>query len=136
MLNRILTVSAVLFLCLAALAQKPQKLVFRERVKQLGSVPFSDSTTVLFHYRNEGKQPLTILKVHPGCTCLVPDYSRKLLSPGDSATFTLRYKPSHPGPFSNAVTITYTVEGSQELEIVRIGIKGTATEKPCSSCAE
>ena len=136
MLKQLLLSAAVLLLCLGAIAQNPQKMVFRERVQQLGSIPLKDSTSVVFHDRNEGEQPLTIVQMHPGCTCLVPSYSREALMPGDSTSFTLRYKPSHAGPFSNAVTITYTVEGSKELEIVRIGIKGNVTDETCFSCTE
>lgn len=117
-------------------SQKPPLMVFRERLKELGTVPVKDSTTVVFHYRNDADRPLTLVSAHPGCKCMVPFYSQEPLMPGDSTSFSVRYKPSHAGPFSYSVTLSYTVEGSQDLEIVRVGFKGTASEKPCTACAE
>lgn len=137
MFKRLLLLGTFLLVCVTLASQKkPPLMVFRERVKELGTVPVKDSTTVIFHYRNDAERPITLVGAHPSCKCVVPSYSREPLMPGDSTSFSVRYKPSHAGAFSYTVTLSYAVEGSQEPEIVRVGFKGTASEKPCTACAE
>ena len=109
-------------------AQEPPKLVVRNRVIQLESIPSRQDTTLVFHYENKGGSPLEIFNMIPGCTCVVPDYSKEPLMAGDSTSFTVRFTPSHPGPFSQAVTIVYAAPGSPQYEITRVAIRGEAHE--------
>ena len=108
--------------------QQTPKLVVLNRIIQLESIPSSQDTTLVYLYKNEGDSPLTIVNMIPGCTCMVPSYSQEPLMPGDTTSFSVLYTPSHPGPFSQAVTIVYAVTGSTEYEIVRVGIRGSAHE--------
>lgn len=103
-------------------------MVVANRIVQLESIPSRQDTTLVFHYKNKGGSPLSIFNMIPGCTCVVPDYSKEPLMPGDSASFTLRFTPSHPGPFSLAVTITYSAPDSAQYEITRVAIRGSAHE--------
>lgn len=126
----------LLLLCLELAGQKPPKIVARNRVIDLDSFPLSigADTTVVFYYRNAGDSALVIAAMVPGCTCVVPTFSREPLMPGDSTTFSVRFIPSHSGPFSQAVTITYTTPGGSEFYLTRVGIRGTVTEPPCVTC--
>ena len=130
MKNLFLILLPVFLLCCAEVlpAQEPPKLVVANRIVQLESIPSRQDTTLVFHYKNKGGSPLSIFNMIPGCTCLVPDYSKEPLMPGDSASFTLRFTPSHPGPFSLAVTITYSAPDSAQYEITRVAIRGSAHE--------
>ena len=125
--------------CLSAAGQKPPKIVSRNRVVQLDSFYLSKGadTTVVFHYRNEGDSALVIRRMNPGCTCVVPTYSTQPLMPGDSTTFRASFTPSHAGPFSQTITITYSTPGGSKLYITRVGIKGTVLEEEsCTSCEQ
>ena len=108
--------------------QQPPKLVVLNQIVQLESIPSRQDTSLVFHYLNKGGTPLTVFNMVPGCTCLVPDYSKEPLMPGDSTDFTVRFTPSHPGPFSQAVTIVYSAPGSTQYEITRVAIRGNAHE--------
>lgn len=93
----------------------------------MGTVSLSvKDTTIVFQYNNEGDTPLSIVQMYPGCTCMVPSYSTAPLLPGESDSFSVKYHLSDPGPFSKAVTITYSTPDSPDINIIRIGIKGTA----------
>lgn len=134
----LLVTGALLLLCLELAGQKPPRIVARNRVIDLDSFPLAigGDTTVVFHYRNAGDSALVITTMVPTCTCVVPTYSKEPLMPGDSTTFSVRFIPSHSGPFSQAVTITYTTPGGTEIYLTRVGIKGTVTEPPCATCEQ
>lgn len=106
------------------LAQEPPKLTLAERTIQR-SFPFSERVqSFLFHYRNSGEAPLIISRVAPSCACVVADFSKEPLAPGDSATFTLRYTPLHTGDYNYTITIV----SNGQPEILRARIRGTVTE--------
>lgn len=116
------------FFATGLFGQQRSKLVVRNRIIQLESIPSRQDTTLVYHYKNEGDTPLNIVNMVPGCTCVVPDYSKEPLMPGDSTSFTVRFTPSHPGPFSQAVTIVFAVPGSTQYDITRVAIRGSAHE--------
>lgn len=106
------------------LAQDLPKLTLSERSIQR-SFPFTDRVqTFLFHYRNAGDAPLVVSRVAPSCACVVADFSKDPLAPGDSATFTLRYTPQHTGDYNYTITIV----SNGQPEILRARIRGTVTE--------
>ena len=117
----------VLLVCLSAFGQTPPEMTFKERIIDLGTLAYPHpDTTVVFHYKNKGKAPVSIVGMFPGCHCMTPSYSIDPVMPGDSSSFTVTYHFSDYGSFSKAVTITYTLQDDPELKIVRVGIKGTA----------
>ena len=121
-----------LFLCVfllgfsgILLAQDLPILTLSQKVINKGSFPISDGVqTFLFHYRNTGSAPLVVTQMVAGCPCVVPEFSKEPLAPGDSTTFSVRYTPSHPGRFSQMITII----SNGEKPYLRIYLKGIVTE--------
>lgn len=130
-MRKLLIIFCILIpLCFEAQGQKPPKLVFENRVMDLGSIPLSKKdTTVVFHYRNESDSVLVIVNMIPTCTCVVPNYSKEPMAPGDCNSFSVRYTLSHAGAFSQAVTICFSSPNSSEMELIRVGIKGVVVEE-------
>lgn len=131
----LLLISLALVLGVGAGVPKPPKMVFRERVMDIGPVPLSlKDTNLVFHYRNEGDSALVIHAMYPGCVCMKPVYSKEPLMPGDSTSFNVHYRFTEIGPFTKTVTISFAAEGGSKLYLTRIAVKGTVVEDPCSSC--
>ena len=120
------------FLSIEALAQNPDPLVFQNRIIDLGPVPVSKKdTVVLFQYQNEGDVPLSIVGMFPGCPCMTVSFSTDPLMPEEMSSFSVNYHFSNTdsGPFYKAITITYSVQNSTDLKIIRVGIKGEAVKE-------
>lgn len=120
----------VLFICLmgvcsALFAQGLPQLTLTEKKIDKGSFPISEGTqTFLFHYRNTGDAPLLVSQMVPSCVCVVPEFSKEPLAPGDSTTFSVRYTPPHTGNFSQLITII----SNGEKPVLRVYIRGIVTE--------
>lgn len=120
----------VLCFCLVGLcgllaAQNPPEITFSQTRINCGSFPISDGEhTFVFHYKNTGESPLVISQLSPTCSCVIPAFSTDPLAPGDSTSFTVRYKAPHPGNFSQMVTVF----SNGVKPILRVYIRGTVTE--------
>lgn len=81
-----------------------------------------------FRFVNESDGPVSILKVRSSCGCTVPEYSRKPIQPGDTATVTAVYNPTgRPGRFSKSLVAYFDDDTQQRLLIkgVVIGAQNT-----------
>ena len=64
---------------------------------------------VLYAFRavNLGDSPVVILRARPSCGCLVSDYPRQAIEPGDTAVVNVIFNPTgYIGEFVNFVTVT------------------------------
>lgn len=59
--------------------------------RQISLPPLATEADVQYHYRNDSKEPVTILHVETNCECLGATPSRKRLAPGESGTLTARF---------------------------------------------
>lgn len=120
----------VLCFCLVGLcgllaAQNPPEITFSQTRINCGSFPISDGEhTFVFHYKNTGESPLIISQLSPTCSCVIPAFSTDPLAPGDSTSFTVRYKAPHTGNFSQMVTVF----SNGVKPILRVYIRGNVTE--------
>lgn len=128
-MRKLLLLISVIVLVVDAAGQIPPKMVFRNRVVNLGTVTARSDTTLVFHYKNEGDSALVITGTYSTCPCIVPTFSREPLMPGDSSTLTVHYKFPEPTSFSNAVTITFRTLESTFVSYTRIGISGKTVAK-------
>ena len=131
----LLLISLALVLGVRAGVPKPPKMVFRDRIMDIGPVSLSlRDTSLVFYYKNEGDSALVIHAMYPGCTCMKPTYSQEPLLPGDSTSFNVHYIFTEIGPFTKTVTISFAAEGGSKLYLTRVAVKGTVVEDPCSTC--
>lgn len=81
-----------------------------------------------FRFVNDTDAPVSIRKVRSSCGCTVPEYSKKAISPGDTATITAVYNPTgRPGRFSKSL-VAYFDDDSQQRMLIKgvvIGAQNT-----------
>lgn len=79
-----------------------------------------------FTWTNRGERPVTVLKVSTSCSCLVPEYSRTPVAPGDKSSLKVTYHPKgRPGDFSRRILVYTDRSGSMPAVLLRL--EGTVT---------
>lgn len=100
-----------LFSAFAAMAQgEPQFLAtFKpvERTHDFGTIYEKDGKVVnVFRLRNEGDKPVAISAVNTWCGCMVADYTKRAVRPGETASITVSLDPDHKqGNFVKQVVV-------------------------------
>lgn len=99
------------------------KIEFEERVIDYGTIARNSDGVRVFHFTNNGEEPLIISNVRGSCGCTVPDRGilNKPYAPGESGELKVRYDTNRLGPFQKTVTvnsnaaqstITLTIKGN------------------------
>jgi len=78
----------------------------QETVVDYGTIEQNSDPLRRFHFTNTGTEPLIITNAKGSCGCTVPDYPKKPIMPGESATIDVRYATDRVGPFTKTVTVT------------------------------
>ncbi len=66
----------------------------------------SEPSEYVFHWRNEGSEPLSITWVQTTCGCASPSYERKSVQPGERSSLKITYNPKgHPGGFLRRIFV-------------------------------
>lgn len=105
---------------------KYPELLFDETIIDLGVFAKNDFLqTALFKYQNVGNDLLVIHSVISVCGCMVIEYDKKPVSPGDSGIIKVSYdgKRQHPTRFRKAITIYSNTEKRQH----KLYVDGTLT---------
>lgn len=125
MKNLILTISLLLGVTLFsadAFAQKSGPDMTLDRTTHdFGDVERNGGDLItMFHFVNEGTEPLVIKKIHKSCSCMTVDYSRKPVLPGEKGTIKIKYEPHkvEPGIFHRVIQI-YT-NSSKKVRLITI----------------
>ncbi|MBC7554359.1 MAG: DUF1573 domain-containing protein [Taibaiella sp.] len=58
---------------------------FNEETHDFGVVPEGNPVECDFHFKNTGKEPITIKEAHASCGCTIPTYPKEPIAPGNSA---------------------------------------------------
>lgn len=92
-----------------------------ERVHDFGAIYERDGlVSHVFTLRNTGKKPVAISAVNTWCGCMVADYTRRAVRPGETARVTVSLDPDHKqGNFAKQVVVLLN-DGKQ---YVRLWIK-------------
>ncbi len=88
----------------------------------LGSFEASEIREGRVTVRNDGYEPLFILRVKSDCGCTVPFYPREELQPGDTASIGVRFDGHgrEPGIFKKVVRITSGTNDSTSRSLLFI----------------
>lgn len=111
MIKSLLFLILSLFATLTAQAQgEPQFLeTFKpvERTHDFGTIYEKDGKVVnVFRLRNNGKKPVVISAVNTWCGCMVADYTKRAVRPGETARVTVSLDPDHKqGNFVKQVVV-------------------------------
>jgi Protein of unknown function (DUF1573) len=78
-----------------------------------------------FKFKNTGTEPLVITNAVGSCGCTVPDWPKKPIMPGESASIDVRYDTQRVGPFTKTITLTTNESSTSQY----LTISGEVKEK-------
>lgn len=113
---------AIIYLCLgvAAPALAQPVAVFDSPRHDMGPVMWHSGQTVSFSIKNSGNEPLEIKSVETSCDCTVPQWDKKPIEPGHSATITVGYNAETLGHFNKQVAV-YTNAAAEPKYLTILG---------------
>lgn len=105
------------------------QIKFNKDVHDYGTVDYAGNGQCTFEFTNTGNAPLIISNAKGSCGCTVPSWPKEPVSPGATASLSVKYDTKRPGAINKSVTITSNATNSP-TKVVRI--KGTVKPKPTS----
>ena len=111
-----------------AAAQGKADIKFDQLEHDFGT--FSEATPVqntTFTFTNVGNAPLVINQVVASCGGVVAKYDKQPIMPGKKGSISVRYNGT--GKFAGHFKKTITVFSNAKVEMTRLAIEGTMTEK-------
>lgn len=126
-MKKIIATLSMALVAVAMLAQKPV-ITFEKTEHNFGTINEADGrVTTVFHFKNEGMEPLVLSNVRASCGCTTPKWTREPIEPGQSGDITVTYNPNgRPGRFQKTITITSNATEPSK----RLYIKGEVIPKP------
>lgn len=100
MIKHLIAIMLSLCASIAALAQGEPAFIetFKpvERTHDFGTIYEKDGkVTNVFELKNQGDKPVAISAVNTWCGCMVADYTKRAIRPGESARVTVSLDPDH-----------------------------------------
>lgn len=129
-MKHIITLSLALVLALSLYAQDapsaPQApittLEFDHTEYDFGEVTSGEKVAHVFTFTNTGDEPLTLTNAKGSCGCTVPQWPRRAIQPGETASMTVEFNSRNKrGKRNQKVTITANTDPPQRF----IFLKGT-----------
>ena len=115
--------SALLYNCKGnSQKQKANKteITFRETSYNFGSVNIGDTVSYNFKSTNSGNKELVINEVKTSCGCTVPNYSAKVVSPGDTGSIEVKFETAGYLGHQNKSIFVYS---NAQNEVKKLTIK-------------
>ena len=93
-------------LCASSLcAQAQSRLVFDTPKYHVGEVIFQQPATVVFTYKNKGKEPIRITEVTPSCGCTSVEWTREEIASGEKGQISVLYDALMLGTFFKELAV-------------------------------
>ena len=130
------TFAMVLFLSISTFAQTPAAAPKAAPLKwatenvDMGKIPQGTPATATFNFTNEGKEPVALKTVQPGCGCTTSDYTKEPVAPGKKGYVKAIYNAMAMGSFNKSVTVT--TDGGDMTVLI---IHGEVIAKPTAPAA-
>jgi len=111
-------------------SQDGAKIKFDKEVHDYGTIKNGADGTCTFDFTNTGNQPLIISNAKGSCGCTVPSWPKEPVTPGQTATITVKYDTKRTCAINKSVTITSNAV-NEPTKVIRI--KGNVLPKPTGS---
>lgn len=85
-----------------------------------GKILQNTPASYLFEFTNTEKEPVTISKVQPSCSCTAQDYTKEAILPGKTGLIKITYNARTAGMFNKTITVT-TEPGSENTILTITG---------------
>lgn len=110
-------------------ANTSENILAIQETHDFGKIPQGKPVTYNFEVTNTGKTAYKLDNVVAGCGCTTPQWDKeKVINAGERSIITVGFNAAAEGPFTKAVTITYS--GNQTKVIT---IKGEVWKTPVTS---
>jgi len=108
--------------CAALLADA--RLEIATKSYDFGNIREADGpVSHVFTFTNTGDTPLAVISAKAACGCTRPEYSKRPVQPGESATIKVTYLPAgRPGEFTRDVTIRTNAKNAKKLVLKITGV--------------
>lgn len=93
-----------------------------ETLWNVGDVPRKGGdVTHDFRFRNEGTEPLVVLRVITSCSCVKASFLKRPVAPGGEGVIRITYQPhkSEPGTFNKVIRIQSNAEAGDDILTVQ-----------------
>lgn len=119
---------SLLLLTGTVFAQDEPKMRLLKEIHDFGEIKETDGpVSHTFKFMNVGSGALAIMDVKATCGCTLPDWSKKVILPGDTGFVTVEYNPyNRPGIFRKSLTINTNAAEPTSF----VYIKGAVKPRP------
>jgi hypothetical protein len=93
-------------------------ITFEKEVIDYGKISSKDDARRVFKFKNTGNSPLIIYKVKGSCGCVVLNFPKKPILPGESGEIEIVYNVLKKGKISRTVTVTSNA--SEPIKVLKI----------------
>jgi hypothetical protein len=116
------------------LANKLPKVEFDKMEHDFGMIEANAKVETEFIVKNVGEADLLISNATATCGCIVPDYPKQPLKPGESAPIKVTFDPAgKSGIQSKTVTLTTNTEKGTETFTIKADVKAGEGTTPAKS---
>ena len=111
-------------------SQNSGKVEWLDRQIAAGNSPFGQPVFRTFRFKNISSENLLILQVKSTCPCIVAEWDRNPVEPGQSGTIKVVYDGQKEGDFYRIISVTTNFDSAQP---VPLAIAGKVDKKPEAS---
>lgn len=103
------------------------KIEFEKQEHDYGKIIVGDNGDIQFSFKNTGKEPLVLSRVHGCCGVSVLDWSKEPVLPDATGFIKLRYHTSRIGTINKVVTVN---TNDPDNQTVHLRLRGEVLTKP------
>lgn len=118
--QKVLFMAVVFFMSQIGIAQNGPKISFDQTIIDYGEIEYNSDGIRIWHFKNEGDQPLIITSVKGSCGCTVAKYPKVPITPGKESTIKIKYDTKRKGTISKTVSITTNEPQERNFHVVTI----------------
>jgi len=112
-----------LILSVQAISQREKtgpEMIFKDTLHNFGTIWYKNEAAYEFTFKNTGKSPLIIEKVHSSCGCAVPEWGKEPVRPKGKGVIKVIYDTNKIGQFQKTVKI-YSNAVNSPITLLIIG---------------
>lgn len=96
------------------------RMTYDVHTLEYGEVDYGSDGERLWHFRNEGTEPLLISSVKGSCGCTVARYPKAPVKPGEGGTVRIHYDTKRPGLISKTITLITNEPENRNFHVIKI----------------
>lgn len=101
--------------------QNAGKVEWINRSENFGKVPFGTPVTREFTVKNISRENLLLLQVRSTCHCVMVEWSREAVRPGETGVIKATYDAQREGDFYKIITVNTNFDPNQSVPFALTG---------------